>query len=191
VTDADLLFDAEPRAREVARALYQQVAGLPIISPHGHVDPWLLADDRSFPDPARLLIVPDHYINRMLYSQGVPLHRLGVRRLDGGVVETDGRAIWRTFVEHWHLLRATPSRLWMELTLSEIFGVTTPLRVETADKVYDHIASPSGSPSPASALAHSSSGSASRCSPRPSRHWTISPRTRSSRPTDGAALTAG
>jgi glucuronate isomerase len=138
-TDPDLLFPAEPRQREVARTLFQHAAKLPIISPHGHVDPWLLADDRAFGDPARLLIVPDHYINRMLYSQGVPLHRLGVRRLDGGPVETDGRAIWRTFVDHWHLLRGTPSRLWLEMTLDEIFHIDTPLRPETADEVYDRL----------------------------------------------------
>jgi glucuronate isomerase len=124
----------------VARALFEHAGNLPIISPHGHVDPWLLADDRAFPDPARLLIVPDHYINRMLYSQGIALSRLGVRRLDGGPVETDGRTIWRTFVDHWHLLRGTPSRLWMELTLHEIFGVEQPLRPQTADTVYDQIA---------------------------------------------------
>jgi Glucuronate isomerase len=139
VTDPYLLFPAEPRQREVAHTLYHQAADLPIISPHGHVDPWLLADDRPFPDPAQLLIVPDHYINRMLYSQGVPLHRLGVRRLDGGAVETDGRTIWRTFVEHWPLLRGTPSRLWLELTLREIFEIDTPLRPDTADAVYDRL----------------------------------------------------
>jgi glucuronate isomerase len=137
---ADLLFPAEPRQREVARTLYEHAAPLPIISPHGHVDPWLLADDRAFPDPAQLLIVPDHYINRLLYSQGVPLHRLGVRRLDGGPVETDGRTIWRTFVDHWPLLRGTPSRLWLELTLREIFEVDIPLRPETADAIYDRLA---------------------------------------------------
>jgi len=140
VTDPDLLLGVEPRQRAVARTLFEHSALLPIISPHGHVDPWLLADDRAFPDPARLLIVPDHYITRMLYSQGVPLHRLGVRRLDGGPVEADGRAIWRTLAEHWHLLRATPSRLWLELTLEEIFGVRTRLRPETADLVYEQIA---------------------------------------------------
>ncbi len=138
--DPDLLFPAEPRLRDVARVLYQHAAGFPIISPHGHVDPWLLADDRAFPDPAQLLIVPDHYINRMLYSQGIPLHRLGVTRLDGGPVETDGRRIWRTFVDHWHLLRGTPSRLWLELTLDQIFGIDTPLRPDTADEVYDRLA---------------------------------------------------
>jgi glucuronate isomerase len=143
----DLLFPAEPRQRAIARLLFRHAQPLPIISPHGHVDPWLLADDRGFPDPAQLLIVPDHYINRMLYSQGVPLHRLGVRPRDGGAVETDGRTIWRTFAAHWPLLRATPSRLWLELTLAEIFGVDTPLRPETADVIYDALAARLAEPS--------------------------------------------
>jgi glucuronate isomerase len=139
VTDPDLLFPAEPRQREVARELFQHVRDLPLISPHGHVDPWLIADDRAFPDPAQLLIGPDHYINRMLFSQGVPLERLGVARRDGGPVETDGRTIWRTFVEHWHLLRGTPSRLWLEMSLVEIFGIDTPLTMATADELYDRL----------------------------------------------------
>ncbi len=137
--DPDLLFPAEPRQREIARELFAHAGGLPIISPHGHVDPWLLADDREFGDPAQLFIVPDHSLTRLLYSQGGPLERLGVRRLDGGPVETDGRAIWRTFVEHWPLLRGTPSRLWLEMSLRRIFGIDTPLTPATADVVYDEL----------------------------------------------------
>jgi glucuronate isomerase len=140
VTDPDLLFPPDPRTREVARDLYGHARDLPIISPHGHVDPWLIAEDRSFGDPARLLIVPDHYVTRMLYSQGVDLDRLGVARRDGGPVETDGRAIWRLLARHWSALRATPSRLWLELTLTDVFGIHTPLRPETADAVYDELA---------------------------------------------------
>jgi glucuronate isomerase len=139
VTDPDLLFPAEPRQRDVARELFQHVRGLPLISPHGHVDPWLIADDQAFPDPARLLIVPDHYINRMLYSQGVALERLGVARRDGDPVESDGRTIWRTFVDHWPLLRGTPSRLWLEMTLVEIFDIDTPVSAATADELYDRL----------------------------------------------------
>jgi glucuronate isomerase len=142
----DLLFPVEPRVRDIARELYGRVRTLPIISPHGHVDPWLLADDREFPDPAQLIIVPDHYITRLLYSQGIPLERLGVRRLDGAPVATDGRAIWRTLAEHWHLFRATPSRLWLELVLETVFGIGTPLGPDTADEIYDRIAAALATP---------------------------------------------
>ncbi|MEV1145202.1 glucuronate isomerase [Micromonospora sp. NPDC049799] len=136
----DLLFPADPAQRAVARRLYALAAPQPIISPHGHVDPAILAEDRPFPDPARLLIVPDHYLTRMLLSQGVPPADLGVPTRDGGPVETDGRTIWRRFAAHWHLFRGTPSRLWLEQTFTDVFGVTTPLSPDTADAVYDELA---------------------------------------------------
>jgi glucuronate isomerase len=140
VTDPDLLFPPDPRTREVARILFAHAKDLPIISPHGHVDPWLLADDRAFGDPAQLLIVPDHYVTRLLYSQGVDMDALGVTRRDGASVQTDGRAIWRLLAEHWSVFRATPSRLWLELTLAEVFDIHTPLSVGTADAIYDALA---------------------------------------------------
>ncbi|PZF97849.1 glucuronate isomerase [Micromonospora deserti] len=136
----DLLFPADPAQRAVARRLYALAAPQPIISPHGHVDPAILAEDRPFPDPARLLIVPDHYLTRMLFSQGVPPAQLGVPTVDGSPAERDGRTIWRRFAEHWHLFRGTPSRLWLEQTFRDVFGVTTGLSPATADAVYDELA---------------------------------------------------
>ncbi|HEV7251704.1 MAG TPA: glucuronate isomerase [Mesorhizobium sp.] len=136
----DLLFPVEAQARDVARALYGAVAGLPIVSPHGHTDPRWYALDEPFPDPAQLLIVPDHYIFRMLFSQGVPLDELGVPRLDGAPAEADGRKIWRRFAENYFLFRGTPTRLWMDYVLSELFGVEEPLSTETADRAYDRVA---------------------------------------------------
>jgi glucuronate isomerase len=140
VTRADLLFPAEPTQRAIARELYAHAKDQPIISPHGHVDPALLAEDAPFPDPAQLIICPDHYVTRMLLSQGVPPAELGVPTRDGQPYETDGRTIWRRFAEHWRLFRGTPSRLWLEETFANVFGVTTPLSPETADEVYDGIA---------------------------------------------------
>lgn len=133
----DLLFPAEPGQRAVARELFALVRDLPLISPHGHVDASLLADDAPFDDPARLIVVPDHYLTRMLHSQGVPPSALGVPRLTGEPVETDGRTVWRTFARHWHLFRGTPSRLWLELVLGEVFDVRLRLTPETADEIYD------------------------------------------------------
>ncbi len=140
MSDPDLLFPADPRTRDIARELYAHASTLPLISPHGHVDPWLLADDREFPDPARLIVVPDHYVTRMLHSQGVSPDRLGVPRRDGGPVATDGREIWRLLARHWHLFRGTPSRLWLELVLTDVFGIDTPLSPSSADAVYDTLA---------------------------------------------------
>ncbi len=118
----DRFFDPDPTQRRVARELYVGVAGLPIISPHGHVDPRLLADENaSFGTPADLFIIPDHYVFRMLYSQGVPLEALGVPRTDGGAMESDHRKIWQAFAEHYHLFRGTPSGAWLDHALVEVF----------------------------------------------------------------------
>jgi glucuronate isomerase len=138
--DQDLLFPAEQRTRAIARSLYAGVKALPIVSPHGHTDPRWYALNEPFPDPAQLLIVPDHYIFRMLFSQGVRLEDLGVPSLDGGAVETDGRKIWRLFADHYHLFRGTPTRLWFDYVLSDLFGIDEPLNAATADKHYDTIA---------------------------------------------------
>ena len=107
---------------------------------HGHVEPEVFADDVPFADPAQLLIVPDHYVFRMLASQGIEPARLGVPRTDGGPVEADSRKIWRTFCENWKLFRGTPSRYWLEHELVEVFGVDQVPSSETADAIYDQIA---------------------------------------------------
>lgn len=136
----DRLFPIDAGARAVARGLYAEVRDLPIVSPHGHTDPRWFADDQAFPDPATLLIRPDHYLYRMLYSQGVAMESLGVPRRDGVAVEADGRAIWRRFAEHYHLFRGTPSRLWFDHALVHVFGVHEPLGPDSADPIYDAIA---------------------------------------------------
>ncbi|MBC8134009.1 MAG: glucuronate isomerase, partial [Deltaproteobacteria bacterium] len=112
--DDDRLFSSDPTQRAIARRLYAGVRALPIVSPHGHTDPRWFGDNEAFTDPATLLIIPDHYVFRMLYSQGVPLESLGVPRQDGGPVEHDARKIWRLFAKHWHLFRGTPTRMWFQ-----------------------------------------------------------------------------
>ena len=138
--DQDRLFPPEGRARDLARALYDGVRDLPIISPHGHTDPRWYAEDAPFPDPAQLFVTPDHYVFRMLCSQGVPLTDLGVPRADGGPTETDGRKIWRLFASHYHLFAGTPSRLWLDHSFQHVFGIDRRLSADTADWYYDHIA---------------------------------------------------
>lgn len=124
----------------LARALYDTVADLPIISPHGHCDPEWFATNAPFSDPAHLLIVPDHYVLRMLVSQGVRLEDMGVARLDGGPVETDPRVIWARFAEHYHLFAGTPTRAWLDYTFETLFGLEEPLNPSTATVYYDRIA---------------------------------------------------
>jgi len=136
----DRLFPTDPQTRGIARELYQTVADKPIISPHGHTDPRWYAENQPFSDPAQLFITPDHYVFRMLFSQGISLESLGVPRVDGGPTETDGRKIWRLFAENYHLFRGTPSRLWLDHAFEGVFGMTAPVSKTTADETYDHIA---------------------------------------------------
>ena len=136
----DRCFDADPAQRAVARALYDSVRDLPIVSPHGHVPPALLADpDARFGTPTELFIIPDHYVFRMLYSQGIPLEDLGISSRDGTPVETDHRKIWQRFAEHFYLFRGTPSGLWLADELVTRFGVTERLTGDSAQRIYDHL----------------------------------------------------
>ncbi|MEC3911568.1 glucuronate isomerase [Sphingobium sp. CR2-8] len=135
----DRLFPSDPATRDIARRLYASVKDLPIVSPHGHTDPRWFAYDEPFANPADLLIVPDHYVFRMLYSQGVKLDDLGVPTVDGSATESDPRAIWRRFAERYHLLRGTPSRMWLDWVFAEAFGIDVRLEAATADHYYDII----------------------------------------------------
>lgn len=137
--DDDRIFPIDPPARAVARQIFAEIRNLPLISMHGHVEAAVLANDEPFADPARLLVVPDHYVTRMLGSQGVSLESLGVGRRDGLPVETDPRAIWRAFCAGWRYFRGTPSRLWLTQQLSEIFGITVEPSLDSADKLYEDI----------------------------------------------------
>lgn len=142
----DRLFPTDPATRGIARALFATVEHLPIISPHGHTDPRWYATDEAFPDPAQLFVTPDHYVFRMLCSQGVALADLGVPRADGGPTETDGRKIWHLFAQHYHLFRGTPSRLWLDHAFQTVFGFQDRLTPTTADAYYDRIAECLASP---------------------------------------------
>ncbi len=137
----DRYFDPDPRQKEVALELYHSVAGQPLVCPHGHVDPRLFADPNyRFGNPAELLIVPDHYVFRMLYSQGIALEELGVPRRDGGASETDPRRIWQIFADNFYLFRGTPTGMWLTQELFQVFGVDTRLTGQTAQEIYDQIA---------------------------------------------------
>ena len=137
---ADRCFDAEPSQRRLAHELYSTIDKLPLVCPHGHVPVSLLADPAArFPSPADLLIVPDHYIFRMLYSQGVGMEDLGVPTRDGTPVETDGRLIWRRFAERFPLFAGTPSGLWLKSELIELFGIQEKPSPESADRIYDQL----------------------------------------------------
>ena len=141
----DRLLPADPSVRAVARRLYDQVAELPIVSPHGHVDAGILAEDRQFPDPATLFVTPDHYVTRLLHSFGVTLEQLGVPAKDG-TARAAPREAWREFCRHWAAFRATPSRYWLEGELAEVFGVTTQPSEQSADQIFDELQDKLGRP---------------------------------------------
>lgn len=148
----DRFFDSDPAQKEIALHLYGQIRNLPLLCPHGHVDPRVFADpDYSFGSPADLLIIPDHYIFRMLYSQGVKLTQLGIHpreqaggdeagALESGAVESDHRKIWQTFAEHYFLFRGTPTGMWLNHELYDLFEVRERLTGENAQAIYDQIA---------------------------------------------------
>jgi len=151
VLHPDRALPPDPAVRAVARALYAQTRDLPLVCMHGHVEAEVFADDAPFPDPARLLVTPDHYVTRMIVSQGGHLADLGVPHLEGTdghtgtdgagrAVEQDPRAIWRRLCDHWHLFRGTPSRFWLEHELADLFGVTVQPSGATADAIYDTVA---------------------------------------------------
>jgi glucuronate isomerase len=130
----DRLFPADPDTRMVARRLYGEVAKMPIISPHGHTDPEWWATDAPFGNAAELLLHPDHYVFRMLYSQGVSLEALGI-----GNPEADPRESWRLFASRYHFFRGTPSAMWLNWVFAESFGIDALLSGDTADRYYDTI----------------------------------------------------
>jgi len=137
--DPDRLFSANPTERAIAARLHQLVELLPIVSPHGHTDPRWFAHNQPFANPAELLIQPDHYVFRMLYSQGISLDKLGILRKDGSVSDVDPRSVWRLFAENFHYLRGTPSSYWLNYVFSKVFGIECRLSSDTADLYYDTI----------------------------------------------------
>lgn len=132
------LFPSDPATRVVSEKLYETVRDLPILSPHGHTDPAWFAKDEAFPNPAALFIQPDHYIFRMLYSQGISLESLGIPQVDGKQ-QSDPREVWRIFAKHYYLFRGTPTRLWLDYSLNTLFGFSERLSPENADQYYDTI----------------------------------------------------
>ncbi|OSP56166.1 glucuronate isomerase [Pseudoruegeria sp. SK021] len=139
LTDPDRLFPVEPALRSLAKDLYAGIADLSILSPHGHCDPRWFAENKRFPNPAELFVIPDHYIFRMLVSQGIGMDTLGLSRVDGGTTERDPRKIWQVFADNFHLLRGTPSAMWLNHSFEHVFGIDIPLTSGTATEYFDHI----------------------------------------------------
>jgi glucuronate isomerase len=131
----DRLFPSEPGARKIAKALYARIKNLPIISPHGHTQAAWFAKNEPFPDPAKLFVQPDHYVYRMLLSQGIPMEDLEI----GQPEMKDARKVWRIFARNFYLFRGTPTRMWLNFAFQELFGLKERLSEKTADLYFDTI----------------------------------------------------
>jgi glucuronate isomerase len=136
LTHEDRLFPAEPGIRKIARELYAHIRHLPIVSPHGHTQAAWFAKNEPFPDPAKLFVQPDHYVYRMLFSQGFSLDDLEI----GQPELKDPRKVWRIFASNYYLFRGTPTRIWLDFAFHQLFGLSDRLSAATADLYYDTIA---------------------------------------------------
>ena len=137
--DPDRLFPLCGKSHDIAKNLYGSIKSLPIISPHGHCDPSWFAENKRFPDPAKLFVFPDHYVFRMLFSQGITLNELGIQTVDGRIFENDPRKIWKKFSENYYLFRGTPTAMWLDYCFEKVFGITEPLTADTSELYYNHI----------------------------------------------------
>jgi glucuronate isomerase len=131
----DRLFPSDEGTRAIARKIYSQIRRLPIVSPHGHTQASWFSRNESFSDPVALFVQPDHYIFRMLYSQGISLEQLEI----GKPKMDEPRKVWRLFAKNYYLFRGTPTRLWLDYAFQESFGLTKQLSLSTADEYYDQI----------------------------------------------------
>jgi glucuronate isomerase len=144
--DNDRYFDPDPTVRAAARSIYETTRDLPLICPHGHVDPAILAENTPFPEPSALFIKPDHYIFRMLYSRGIPMESVGIPTRDGSPVETDPYRIWQILADNYFLFRGTPTGAWLDYELAIVFGIREKLRPESAQRIYDELSEKLQSP---------------------------------------------
>ena len=135
----DRYFNPDSTVRKIAREIYESVKSLPIVSPHGHVDPQIFVDNKPFPNPTQLFLIPDHYIYRMLYSQGIKLEQLGIPTIDGTKVETDPRKVWQLFADNYHLFVGTPSGNWLAYEFNKIFGIEEKPNSTNAQSIYDKL----------------------------------------------------
>lgn len=139
ILDENRFFDPDPTIRRIARELYERVKDFPIVAPHGHCDPAWFSENQPFPDPTELIIMPDHYVFRMLYSQGISLESLGIPARDGFAAETDHRRVWQIFGENFHLFNGTPTGVWLNHEFAGVFGIEEKLTGESATRIYDQI----------------------------------------------------
>ena len=131
----DRLLPADPGTRAIARELLARVEDLPIISPHGHVEASMLELDTPFPDPATLLVTPDHSVTRLMHANGVTLDKLRM----GGTTAVEPRETWREFAKAWPLYDGTASGYWMRDSFEHVFGLRQEINEANADAIFDEL----------------------------------------------------
>lgn len=146
ILNENRFFDPDPIIRIIAGEIYSSIKSLPIISPHGHVDPEIFAGNKPFPNPTELFITPDHYVFRMLYSRGIPMESLGIPVIDNSIVEKDPKKIWKIFAENYYLFNGTPSGIWLDYEFNIVFGIKEKLNGLNAEAVYDELSEKIKSP---------------------------------------------
>jgi glucuronate isomerase len=137
----DRLFPAEPATRAVARRIFEAIRTLPILSPHGHTEAQWFQENQPFPNPTALLLLPDHYVLRMLYSQGIRMETL-----HAGADPARAQQVWRLFAQNYYLFRGTPTRMWMDHAFQELFGLEERLSAVTADRYWEMLSEQLASP---------------------------------------------
>lgn len=135
----DRFFSPEKDVKKYAREIYNSIKSMPIISPHGHVDPAIFSENKPFPNPTKLFLTPDHYLYRMLYSQGIAMESLGIPDVNGNVDETNPKKIWKIFAENYYLFNGTPSGVWLDYEFLMVFGIKEKLNGKNALKIYDEL----------------------------------------------------
>lgn len=142
----DRFFNPEPAVRKIAQKIYDSIKSMPIVSPHGHVDPAIFSENKPFPNPTQLFLIPDHYLYRMLYSQGISMEALGIPDANGNVEEADPKKIWKIFAENYYLFNGTPSGVWLDYEFNIVFGIKEKLNGNNALTIYDELAEKINSP---------------------------------------------
>ena len=137
--DPNRLFPIEKKTKEIAKKLYNSIENIPIISPHGHTNPYWFSENKPFENPSELFITPDHYVFRMLFSQGVDLASLGILEINTNKRERDPKKIWKIFTKNYYLFNGTPTKIWLDYVFEKLFFINKPLNEKTADFYYEEI----------------------------------------------------
>ena len=128
LVDADYLLETS-----TASTIYDHVADLPIVDVHTHVDPDAVLADNGWSDPWELVGATDHYVWTLMRNRGVDEARI--------TGDASPREKWTALANILPRCIGSPTYEWIHLDLARRFGIETPLRPETADEIWEDVAS--------------------------------------------------